>query len=100
MFTEIKGINAKSFRRLSYRVVDETEVVDFTAKIFNLFDADKDNHLTFEEFTMATEVKDTKGSPLGKLSWLFDNVYDKVRKKFHYTNILIEHLHKFKISNI
>ena len=46
---------------MSCRIVDDSESYDFTTKIFNLFDADKDNHLTFEEFTMATEVHDTKG---------------------------------------
>ena len=67
---------------MSCRIVDDSESYDFTTKIFNLFDADKDNHLTFEEFTMATEVHDTKGKPLGKLAWLFDHVYDKVSINF------------------
>ena len=83
---------------MSCRVLDEAEVIDFTAKIFNLFDADRDNHLTFEEFTMATEVKDTKGSPLSKLSWLFDHVYDKVSKLFH--SLQLKVLIKFLISKI
>ena len=80
LFPENQGVSIKSFRRLSCRVVDETEVIDFSNKIFGLFDADKDNNLSFEEFTLATEVHDTKGNPLGKLAWLFDNVYDKVSK--------------------
>ena len=57
-------------------------MADFTHKVFNLFDADGDANLTFEEFTMAVEVKDRTGNPLGKLSWLFDTVYDKVSKTF------------------
>ena len=55
-------------------------MADFTQKVFNLFDGDGDAFLTFEEFTLAVEVKDTTGNPLGKLAWLFDMVYDKVSK--------------------
>ena len=55
-------------------------MADFTQKVFNLFDGDGDAFLTFEEFTLAVEVKDTTGNPLGKLAWLFDTVYDKVSK--------------------
>jgi Ca2+-binding EF-hand superfamily protein len=77
-------MSARSFRRASCHVLDKTEIADFTHKIFNLFDADGDAYLTFEEFTMAVETKDTKGNPLGKLAWLFDTVYDKVSKNFNH----------------
>ena len=63
---------------MSCHVLDRHEVADFTTKIYNLFDADNDANLSFEEFTLAVEVQDTKGNPLGKLAWFFDEVYDKV----------------------
>jgi Ca2+-binding EF-hand superfamily protein len=75
-------MSARSFRRASCHVLDKTEVADFTHKVFNLFDGDGDAFLNFEEFTLAVEVKDTTGNPLGKLAWLFDTVYDKVSKTF------------------
>ena len=65
-------------------------MADFTQKVFNLFDGDGDAFLTFEEFTLAVEVKDTTGNPLGKLAWLFDTVYDKVSK------ILTDGIFEFK----
>ena len=76
------GMSARSFRRASCHVLDKAEVADFTHKVFNLFDGDGDAFLNFEEFTLAVEVKDTTGNPLGKLAWLFDSVYDKVSKTF------------------
>ena len=68
------GITMRAFRRLSSCVIDEGEVNDFTEKVFGMFDGDKNHFLTFEEFTLATEVHDTTE----KLAWLFDNVYDQV----------------------
>ena len=44
-----------------------------------LFDANLDGVLDFEEFTLATSAKGN-ASPKEKLEWLFDNVYDKVTK--------------------
>ena len=92
-------MSAKSFRRASCHVLDKREVADFTHKIFNLFDGDGDAFLNFEEFTLAVEVKDTTGNPLGKLAWLFDNVYDKVSRTFlTWTSTKLEFLNIVKDS--
>jgi hypothetical protein len=72
------GMTVQAFRQLSLSVLDETEVDEFTQNVFQMFDVDKDKTLTFEEFTMATEVHSVNSNPLEKLSWLFDHVYDKV----------------------
>ena len=52
-----------------------------------MFDGDKNRFLTFEEFTLATEVHDTTE----KLAWLFENIYDQVvfsKIKFFQKNAL------------
>ena len=71
-----KGMTPSQFRRLSCAVLDESEVDNFTRKVFKMFDEDQNRLLTFEEFLLATE--NMKANPLMKLSWLFDNVYDQV----------------------
>ena len=71
------GITVRAFRKLSACVVDQKEVRDFTISVFEIFDGDRNKYLTFEEFTLATEVHETTE----KLAWLFDNVYDKVINK-------------------
>ena len=73
-----KGISVTAFQQLSLAVLDEAEVDEFVTNVFRMFDVDKNQYLTFEEFTLATEVHASNGNPLEKLSWLFDNIYDKV----------------------
>ena len=75
------GISVEDFGKLSSRVLKEDEVEEFTKSVFKMFDADLNGYLTFEEFTLATECHEVaNANPLEKLSWLFENVYDKVRK--------------------
>ena len=76
-----KGITPTDFRRLSSFVLEESEVNDFTRRVFKMFDTDHNKFLTFEEFTLATEQG--KGNPLMKLAWLFDKVYDEVEISHH-----------------
>ena len=73
-------MNKNSFRKLCAAILVEDEVDKFSNEVFDLFDADKNDLLTFEEFILATEVQDVKDcNPLYKLAWLYDNVYDVVR---------------------
>ena len=75
------GISVEAFGNLSSRVLKQEEVDEFTKSVFKMFDADLNGYLTFEEFTLATECHEVaNANPLEKLSWLFENVYDKVRK--------------------
>ena len=83
-----KGISVTAFQQLSLAVLDEAEVDEFVTNVFRMFDVDKNQYLTFEEFTLATEVHASNGNPLEKLSWLFDNIYDKV----HYTLLAFFHV--------
>ena len=77
------GISVEAFNNLSSHVLKDDEVEDFTKNVFKMFDADLNGYLTFEEFTLATECHEVANSnPLEKLSWLFENVYDKVKIKF------------------
>merc|ERR1712004_233847 len=72
------GISVEAFNNLSSHVLKDDEVEDFTKNVFKMFDADLNGYLTFEEFTLATECHEVANSnPLEKLSWLFENVYDK-----------------------
>ena len=43
-----------------------------------MFDLNKDEALTFEEFMFATSAQNFD-TVTQKLAWLFDNVYDRVR---------------------
>ena len=74
-------MTVSAFRKLSLSVLSEDEVDDFTNNVFRMFDVDRDKTLTFEEFTLATVIHATcsEENPMEKLSWLFDNVYDKVQ---------------------
>ncbi|XP_040576673.1 hippocalcin-like protein 1 [Lepeophtheirus salmonis] len=69
-------VTVREFQRISAKVLSRDEIGKFTENVFHLFDSDKDNRLSFEEFTIATSVSESAG-PLEKLQWLFDNVYDK-----------------------
>ena len=73
------GISVEAFSQLSSHVLKAEEVEEFTKNVFKMFDADLNGYLTFEEFTLATECHEVaNANPLEKLSWLFENVYDKV----------------------
>ena len=48
-----------------------------------MFDLNGDQALTFEEFMFATSAQNFDNST-EKLGWLFDNVYDRVKKSLHY----------------
>ena len=48
-----------------------------------MFDLNKDEALTFEEFMFATSAQNFD-TVTKKLGWLFDNVYDRVRIKSTY----------------
>ncbi len=73
-------MSVPAFRKLSLAVLSEAEVDEFVSNVFKMFDVNKDKTLTFEEFTFATVIHSTcdEENPMEKLSWLFDNVYDKV----------------------
>ena len=75
-------IKKSAFRRLCTSILDPSEVEKFTKEVFDMFDSDMNDLLTFEEFILATEVHDVDdNNPLGKLAWLYDNVYDEVSNK-------------------
>ena len=79
------GISIDEFKKLSSHVLKEEEVEEFTASVFKMFDADMNAYLTFEEFTLATEVHEVaNANPLEKLSWLFENVYDTVISELYF----------------
>ena len=46
-----------------------------------MFDLNNDKALTFEEFMFATSAQNFD-TVTQKLGWLFDNVYDRVRKMY------------------
>ena len=54
------------------------EALKFTNNVFQMFDLNHDQALTFEEYIFATSAKDFDNAQ-EKLGWLFDHVYDKVR---------------------
>ena len=76
--------------------MEESEVTGFVANVFKLFDANADQTLDFEEFTLAVTTRVAAAGSGGgaaekparkrkeedpkarKLKWLFENVYDKV----------------------
>ena len=58
--------------------VNKWEAPNFTNNVFQMFDLNHDQALTFEEFIFATSAKDFDNIQ-EKLGWLFDHVYDKVR---------------------
>ena len=58
--------------------VSKWEACSFTDNVFKMFDLNKDEALTFEEFIFATSAQNFDTVPQ-KLEWLFDNVYDRVR---------------------
>lgn len=92
------GISVEAFSQLSSHVLKAEEVEEFTKNVFKMFDADLNGYLTFEEFTLATECHEVaNANPLEKLSWLFENVYDKViMVKYQYKSLIFysmeEHL--------
>ena len=61
-----------------FNQVNKWEAPKFTHNVFQMFDLNHDQALTFEEFIFATSAKDFANAQ-EKLGWLFDHVYDKVR---------------------
>ncbi len=84
-------ISKDDFRQMSLQIVDSSEVDLFVENVFRLFDANRDRYLDFEEFTMATSTdekgkgnkrKKVKKKPIDKLTWIYENIYDKVNYIF------------------
>ena len=68
-------VSLRAFRKMSLQVLEETEIDEFVSNVFFIFDVSKSGYLSFEKFTLATEMANISGNVLDKLSWLFDHVY-------------------------
>ena len=68
-------VSSRAFRKMSLQVLEETEIDEFVSNVFFIFDVGESGYLSFEKFTLATEMANISGNVLDKLSWLFDHVY-------------------------
>ena len=68
-------VSSRAFRKMSLQVLEETEIDEFVSNVFFIFDVGESGYLSFEKFTLATEMHNINGNVLDKLSWLFDHVY-------------------------
>lgn len=81
-------ISIQDFSRYARKILPASEVEAFANSVYQLFDTDRDNRLKFEEFVIATCGKKMTATE-EKLTWLFDNIYDKVTTRIVSTLVIL-----------